>query len=481
MDIMDIMIGLTSYGLHIPRYRLDLETIKNAWGNISGRGERSIANYDEDSLSMAAQAVLDCKEDQSPNEKIAGLYYCSTTSPYKEKLASTIIADVADLGSEIDTADFSNSLRSGTSALKVALDSMKSRNNSSIIVASDCRLAEPGSVWESVLGNGAGALSIGGADLIAVIEGFYSLSTNFTDFWRLERDKYVKTSDSRFTQVHGLMEIGEQAVKNTLNKFQLNPENFSKIVISSLDKNSQMQFAKALGFDVTKQLSSIVFDSVGNTGTAHSFLILISVLENSEPGDKILFINYGDGADVFIFKVVEGIRRIKNKMKFKTSLEYKRKLSNYVKYLVFKNMIKKNPEPEMFSSSILEWREHKQNLGLYGTRCLECSRIYYPMRRICPHCGSQDKYEEVKMSRRGKVHTFNRDRVFVCPDPPLIMVVVDLDDGGRFYGQMTDCGEEEIDIGLPVELVFRKFHDAKGFVNYFWKARPFPAKSSIIC
>jgi uncharacterized OB-fold protein len=81
------------------------------------------------------------------------------------------------------------------------------------------------------------------------------------------------------------------------------------------------------------------------------------------------------------------------------------------------------------------------------------------------------------MSRKGKVHTFNRDRVFLCPEPSLIMAVIDLDDGGRFYGQMTDCDEDEIDIGLPVELVFRKFHEAKGFVNYFWKARPLLVKN----
>ena len=473
------MIGLTSYGLHIPRYRLDLEIIKNVWGSVSGRGERAIGNYDEDSLTMAAQAVLDCKEDLSPNEKIGGLYYCSTTSPYKEKLVSTIIADVADLESEIDTADFSNSLRSGTSALKVAVDSMKSRNNPSIIVAADCRLPEPGSVLESVLGSGAGALSIGRTDLIAAIEGFYSISKNFIDFWRLETDHYVKTSDARFTQLHGLMEVGQQAVKNILSKFQLNPEHFSKIVLPSHDKTNQIQFAKALGFDVTKQISSIVLDSVGNTGTAHAFLILISVLENSEPGDRILFINYGDGADVFILKVTEEIRRLKNKMKFKRSLEYKRKLSNYVKYLVFRNMIKKSAEPEIFSSTILQWREQKQNLSLYGTKCLECSSIYYPMRRICPHCGSQDKYEEIKMSRKGKVYTFNRDRVFLCPEPSLIMAVIDLDDGGRFYGQMTDCDDDEIDIGLPVELVLRRFHDAKGFVNYFWKGRPFSGEGLV--
>jgi uncharacterized OB-fold protein len=80
--------------------------------------------------------------------------------------------------------------------------------------------------------------------------------------------------------------------------------------------------------------------------------------------------------------------------------------------------------------------------------------------------------EEIKLSRRGKVYTFTRDHVFLTPDPPQVMAVVDLEEGGRFYGQMTDCDPKEVKIDLPVELTFRKLHEGRGFNNYFWKSMP---------
>ena len=64
------------------------------------------------------------------------------------------------------------------------------------------------------------------------------------------------------------------------------------------------------------------------------------------------------------------------------------------------------------------------------------------------------------------------DYIFMNPDPPGIMVVVDLDGGGRFLGQMTECAEDQITIDLPVELTYRKWHEALSNCHYFWKCRP---------
>ena len=51
-------------------------------------------------------------------------------------------------------------------------------------------------------------------------------------------------------------------------------------------------------------------------------------------------------------------------------------------------------------------------------------------------------------------------------------VVVDLDGGGRMYVQMTDCTADEVKIGAPVELTYRRLHAGGENYNYFWKARP---------
>jgi uncharacterized OB-fold protein len=52
------------------------------------------------------------------------------------------------------------------------------------------------------------------------------------------------------------------------------------------------------------------------------------------------------------------------------------------------------------------------------------------------------------------------------------MAVVDLEGGGRVYVQMTDCTPEEVIIGAPVQLTFRRLHAGGDNYNYYWKARP---------
>jgi hydroxymethylglutaryl-CoA synthase len=77
------MAGIISYGSYIPLWRLARDAIAEAWGSASTRGERSVANNDEDTITMASEAAIDCLAGLK-REKVDGLYFASTTSPYKE-------------------------------------------------------------------------------------------------------------------------------------------------------------------------------------------------------------------------------------------------------------------------------------------------------------------------------------------------------------------------------------------------------------
>ena len=52
------------------------------------------------------------------------------------------------------------------------------------------------------------------------------------------------------------------------------------------------------------------------------------------------------------------------------------------------------------------------------------------------------------------------------------MVAADLEGGGRFYAQLTDCDPAAVTFEMPVELTFRRLHEGEELVNYFWKFRP---------
>ncbi len=55
------MAGITSIGAYIPLYRLSLDEITKFWRIKGAAGEKAVAGYDEDSLTMAVAAALDAQ------------------------------------------------------------------------------------------------------------------------------------------------------------------------------------------------------------------------------------------------------------------------------------------------------------------------------------------------------------------------------------------------------------------------------------
>ena len=117
------MIGITSMGAYLPRYRISEKMINEAWGKPGGRSERTVGYFDEDSLTMGIPAIHSFPNTQE-GEGVDGLSFSSNTSPFKEKLASTTMAMILNLPPETRTLDIGNSLRSGTSPILSAFDSV---------------------------------------------------------------------------------------------------------------------------------------------------------------------------------------------------------------------------------------------------------------------------------------------------------------------------------------------------------------------
>ena len=168
-------VGLISCGAYIPTYRLDRKVAAHSWGRPAIGGERAVANNDEDSMTMAFEAVRNClrKADISASN-VDGLFYASTTAPYIEKSSASLIAAVLDMRADITTADFAQTLRAGTSALQSALAAVKSGAAGSMLVtAADTRLAYPKSDMEQDFGDAAAAALVGSGkeNLVAVFEG----------------------------------------------------------------------------------------------------------------------------------------------------------------------------------------------------------------------------------------------------------------------------------------------------------------------
>jgi 3-hydroxy-3-methylglutaryl CoA synthase len=97
-------------------------------------GERAVANYDEDSLTMSCEAALNALHGRDIRS-IGACFLASTSAPYAEKSSAAILATVADLSPAVLTADLGGSLRCGTTALRLALDTVKAGSAAEALVA----------------------------------------------------------------------------------------------------------------------------------------------------------------------------------------------------------------------------------------------------------------------------------------------------------------------------------------------------------
>ncbi len=466
------MVGITSYGAYIPKYRLGRDVVAKAWGPRFISGERAVANHDEDSLTMATEAALNCLWGIDP-KTVDGLIFASTTSPYLEKQSSTLVATALDLPIEIYTADHLSSLRAGMAALRSAMDAVKGGSAKNILVAAaDSRRGEPGSDSEQLFGDGSAALMVGGAGVVASIEGVYSLSEEFMDSWRKQDDDFIQKGDPAFAQAYGYGRMVPNCIQGILKKYEMKIADISHFVIPAPDSRVYARVTKTLNLPAGSYLEDPLLTTVGDTGAASPLMLLAAALDKAKPGERILLCSYGAGnTDAFILQVTPEIERLKDRPGISHYLASKKPLTHYEKFLKFQGTLPNKPL-EPYSSWALLWKEKKQNLQLYGTRCKKCGTFAYPRRRVCLNCSAKDEYEDVKLPRRGKIYTLAKDYLFPNPDPPTVMAVADMEGGGRFYGQMTDCDPTRVKIGMSVELTFRRFHQGEGFYNYFWKLRP---------
>ena len=463
------MIGILAVGAYIPRYRLSGKTLAQVWGS-GGSGERAVANYDEDSLTMAIEAALYVLAGRDPSS-IGACLFASTTPPYVEKSNATLLASVADLRDEVLTADLGGSLRAGTTAIRLALDLIKAGSGAqALVAAADMRPTAPGSELETLLGDGAGAVLLGEGEVIATFEGAYTVSHEFTDVWRKAGDRFLEIGDPAFVRAYGLDKHIPEAVDGLLARVGLKRQDIAKVAYYAPDFRVHAALARQLKFPETAMLKEPVINKAGNTGVASPLLGLASALEEAKPGDRILVVSYGNGAEALLFQATERIEKVSWERGVAAQLAKGRPLAHYGKFLQFR----RNVETEVikaFSSLPTMVREERQNFRLYGQKCADCGAISYPRRHICWKCSSKNLREH-KLGRRGKVFTFTKDHLVPNPDPPTVMVAADLEGGGRFYAQLTDCDPAAVGFEMPVELTFRRLHEGEELVNYFWKFRP---------
>jgi len=123
------------------------------------------------------------------------------------------------------------------------------------------------------------------------------------------------------------------------------------------------------------------------------------------------------------------------------------------------------------------WRLKKQRYALMGEVCPHCEAKIFPPRDVCPECNQEAK-TTFQFSGRGEVYSYTT--VYNPPagyeeGAPYTVALIKLEEGPILTAQLTDLGDQQVEIGMPVEMVTRRLRsdgDERGLLVYGYKFRP---------
>lgn len=480
------MIGITSHGAYVPRLRLSRTNILQAMGWFApalmavAQGERSACNWDEDALSMAVEASRDCLIGV-PKTSIDGVHLGSTTLPYADRQNAGILATALNLSEVVVTADFSSSLKAGTTALLTALGMIKSGERQSVLVtAADRRETKSAHFYEMWFGDGAASLLLGTDRVIAEFRGSHSVSYDFVDHYRGAGRKFDYMWEERWVRDEGYAKIIPEAVRGLLARCNTSIGEVTCLVYPCFFKAEHAAIAKKLGA-APDQVQENMHEVCGETGAAHPLLMLVHALERAKPGDKIVVASFGQGCDALLFEVTDAITELRPRRGVTGSLANRREVDNFLKFAKFRDLI----EVEMGirgeaggqTAMTTLWRNRKMILGLVGSRCTRCRYPHFPPQEVCvnPECRAVQEMEDYEFADKpASVVMFTEDMLAVSVDPPAIYGLIQFEGGGRMLADFTDCGPGTITVGQAMRMSFRKrwYDKERGYHGYFWKGVP---------
>lgn len=463
------MSNIASIGSYIPHYSvgdkiLSPKTRKN--------GKRAVAYVDEDIITMAYEAAVNCFNRCAANKSgvnTDAIFFATTSPVFRNRYHASFLAGLLNLPKEITALDFGSTPRAGTDALLLASHLADAGIYKNIlVVCSELDFPGIGEEEKKPSGHAACAFLIGNADsknFIAKITSVHSFSSDIAEEFIYKNQNI--SFDPRFSRDSGF----KTNVKSALGKIKINPGDFDAVILNSLfSKLAGGIFFKA-GFSESQFAKDSISSSTGNTGCCHGLLQLINSIENKKK--KILVFDYFNGTNVISVDADADFSALPP-----TPDDNKKNIESYQEYLRIRkignfNSIKYKTE-EMFSSEMMNEREKENAIYLNGFECTECKTVYFIKSARCKKCKCE-KFSLKKLQNSGTVYTSTKEFYFPHSFPPITMAVIDLDGGGRITVQMTDDmypeEKNKVEIGSKVKLVLRKMMEKGTKPDYFWKGK----------
>ena len=462
------MAGITRYGSYVPFFRLERKAI----GPTAGRGERAVASYDEDAVSMAVEASREVLE--AGAGAIDTLLLATTSAPYAEKSNAATLAAALDLPVSVRSLETGATTRTGLGALSLAAD-LGDAGRTALVALSDVVVGAPGGARESQGGDAAAAFAVGpDADAIARFVGRASATTEILDVWRLPEDRFASQWEERFgADVLGPV-IADTATR-ALQQAGCEPTDLACVILDAANPRAAAGLPRALRLK-PEQVADPLAGSVGRAGAAHAGLLLARALDGASPGDRILVTSLADGCEAVVLEVTDRIASGRPAHTVDGWIEARRSDLPYNTYLKWRGVLPfeppRRPDPDRPGAPPMR-RNEGWKLSFAGSRCTSCGTGHLPPQRVCIGCGAIDQMSEEPFAAKScRIATYTLDHLAYSLQPPVVAAVVDFEGGGRMTCELTDVEPERVAIGDELEMTFRRLYTGQGIHNYFWKARP---------
>ncbi len=474
--------GIVSFGAYLPRRRLARKAIglANAWANpglaSAARGERAICAHDEDSLTMAVEASRLALSSMPPGTEINALLFASTTMPFADRQNAGLIGEAVSLPPSIRSTDAGGSLRAGVGALRTALDGP----GDTIVVTSDKRLTRPGSAQELRLGDAAAAIVTGSDNLIADYICGAAVSIDFTDHYRTSNADFDYQLEERWARDEGAMKIIPPIVQDLLDQSRISGDAIAHFVAAGFGGRDAQALAGRCGITesaVTPDLHA----ECGDTGTGHPLLLLTKALQSAAPGDLILVLGYGQGAEALLFRATDHIGKAAAMTGVDTMLESGVADDNYLRFLSYNGHVAMDwgmrAERDNRTAQSAFYRHRQTVTSCIGGRCKACDTPQFPMSRTCanPECRKTDTQRpEPFADKPASVKSFTEDWLALSYNPPLVYGNVRFEGGGVAMLEFSDFEPGEVSVGAPLAMQFRlkDIDEKRQFRRYCWKVVP---------
>ena len=176
------------------------------------------------------------------------------------------------------------------------------------MVASEKRGARAASPVEMTSGDGAAAILVGEGKPVATLLAKASRTADFVDHFRSLDNQFDYQWEERWIRDAGYMTVVPPVIKRCLEAAKVAAKDVTHFCMPATLARVASSVAKAAGID-DKAICDPLHANCGDTGAAHTLMLLAATLEKAKPGDKILLVGFGQGADALLFEVTPEIAK----------------------------------------------------------------------------------------------------------------------------------------------------------------------------